>query len=54
MKNNICKHWRDYCEPDIGLNEYCNAVGKACTCSGAKGQCDYIDHLKTEKEEYNV
>jgi hypothetical protein len=50
----ICKYWKDYCEPDIGLAEWCKAENKSCNCSGEEKQCNYPEWYTEDKENYCV
>jgi hypothetical protein len=38
----MCEHWKDYCEPDIGLGEWCRKENRSCTCSGVLKQCEML------------
>ena len=39
----ICKHWKDYCEPDIGLCEWCKKLQKPCYESGGDKNCPHFE-----------
>ncbi len=36
----MCKHWRDYCEPDINLTEVCKVTNESTICMGQKKTCE--------------
>jgi hypothetical protein len=36
----ICKHWKDYNEPDVCLEEVCDLTGKSTICGASKEHCE--------------
>ena len=46
-----CKWFKDYCEPEIGLTEYCRRLHRRMLCMGIKEDCIDPENYYEEYEE---
>lgn len=44
----ICKHWKDYNEPQIGLREWCSKLKSSTTCNPQDSRCYYFEGEECE------